>query len=66
MCYIPDALDMWEAHEVEKEAELQKQPECEYCNEFIQDDYLYDIEGMIICEHCLNKYFRKHTEDYVE
>lgn len=66
MCYIPDALEMWERHDAEQEAELMKLPICDYCNEPIQDDYLFDIEGDIICEDCMKYHFRKRTEDYME
>ena len=30
------------------------------------DDYLYDIDGVLICEECLEQNFRKRIEDYVE
>ncbi len=55
-----------ERYMAEQEEELKKLPVCDYCKKPIQDDYLYDLEGDIICEACMNKHFRKHTEDYME
>ena len=66
MFELPDALDMWETHDAEQEEAFKKLPVCDYCNRHIDDDYLYDLEGDIICESCMNKHFRKHTEDYME
>lgn len=66
MSYIPDAHDMWERYMAEQEAKRKHLPKCDYCNRPIEDDYLFDIEGDIICESCMNKHFRKHTEDYME
>lgn len=62
---IPDNYDLWEAHEAEQEKLLEKLPECESCGELIQDDFYYEINDSIICEHCLNEHFRKRTEDFI-
>ena len=53
-------------HSAELEDKLQKMPKCSYCSEHIQDDYLYEIDGEIICEECVNENFRKNVEDYIE
>ncbi len=41
---------------------LAKLPRCSECDEPIQDDFCYEINGEIICEECLKEY-RKRTED---
>lgn len=56
-------FDRWEA---EREAELERLPECTYCGDKIQDDYLYEINDELICERCLRENFRKETNDYVK
>lgn len=61
-----DPIADYERHEADQEAKLDKLPKCDICGEHIQDDYLYDINGDIFCEECLNKYFRKDTEDYTD
>lgn len=50
--------------EESREEWLNKCPECDICGEKIQDEYLYDIDGMIYCDECLRDKFRKWREDY--
>ena len=64
--YIPDYNDLHARYEAEQQAKLDKLPKCEYCGEPITDEHLYDINGDIICEECLNDNFRKPVEDYIE
>jgi formylmethanofuran dehydrogenase subunit E len=59
---IPDNYDKWKQHDAEQEAKLENLPVCEYCGMHIQDDYYFEIEGVIICEECLNDNFRKDVE----
>jgi formylmethanofuran dehydrogenase subunit E len=66
MRWTDDPVADAERYMAEQEEELKKLPVCDYCNEPIQDDYLFDLEGDIVCESCMNKHFRKHTEDYME
>lgn len=59
--YIPDNYDLWEAHDREQEAELEKLPVCDCCGERIQDEYYYDIDGEILCEECLKDRYRREV-----
>ena len=59
-----DPLADYSRHEAEEERCLQRRPKCDICGEPIQDDYLYDINGTLICEKCLERDFRKDTENY--
>lgn len=61
---IPDNYDRWEAHDDEKEMELQKLPVCCYCEERIQQDTFFLINDEIICEDCMDSYFRKAVDDF--
>jgi len=54
-----------ERYMAEQEEELKKLPVCDYCNEPIQEEYYFDIEGDIICETCSDRFFRKDVADYV-
>ena len=65
MSYIPDAYDMWARHDAELEAELEALPKCVECGNPIQDDYCYEINGEVICEHCLNAYYRKSVDEII-
>lgn len=55
-----------ERNEARKEAELERLPRCSYCNQPIQDGYLFDIEGELYCEEHAMELFRKDVADYVE
>lgn len=50
----------------EQQAELDMLPKCSYCNEPIQEEKLFDIEGELYCEEHAFELFRKNTEDYIE
>ena len=63
--YVPDNYDLWAKHDAEKEDALALLPVCSCCDEYIQDEYCYQINGEIICEHCMVEYFRKDTEDLI-
>ena len=63
---IPDAYDLWEAHDREQEQALEKLPYCEICGNPIQDEHLYLINDEFVCQECLDRDFRKDVDDYVE
>lgn len=54
MSYIPDAYEQWERHDAEQERELQKLPRCSECDEPIQNEHCYEINGELICPDCMN------------
>ena len=64
--YIQDNYDLWQQHMAEIERSLDRQPICSECEEHIQDEYCYQINGEIICEHCLNAYYKKDTSDLID
>ncbi len=64
--YIPDLVDCYHKYDAERQRELDRLPKCEYCGEPITDDYLYDINGDVICEECLKDNFRKLVDDYID
>lgn len=61
---IPDNYDLWEQHEREQERLLERLPVCRRCNERIQDDEYYYIEGVILCEDCMKDKYLRRIEDY--
>lgn len=63
---IPDNYDIWKAHQTRIEEEEERLPRCHRCNERITDDYLYHIDGEILCEECMKEEYRKDTEDFME
>lgn len=51
--------------DAEKTEALKKLPKCSYCDEPIQDSYLFDIEGTLYCEEHAKELFQKKVEDYI-
>lgn len=47
------------------EARLKRKPVCCYCGRPIQDENLFDIDGLLYHEECANERYRKYTEDYI-
>ena len=62
--YVPDNYDAFERHEAGQEARLARCPKCAYCDELIQEECLFDIDGILYHESCAEELFRKDTENY--
>lgn len=60
---VIDNYDLWEAHDREEQERLDRMPLCECCNQPIQDEYCYEINGEVLCEDCLVSLYRKDVED---
>lgn len=65
MYYTNDLLADFARHDAEQQKELDKLPRCDYCDEPIQDDFYFSINYEVICESCLDRFFRKDVADYV-
>ena len=56
--------------EREQEKWLEARPVCDVCEEHIQEDELYNFEGVIVCCQCyldyVDKTYKKNTDDYME
>ena len=61
-----DNYAMWERNEARLERELARRPVCAYCDEHIQDEQFYCINGEYICIDCMENNFKVNTEDYLE
>lgn len=59
-----DDFNRLDAEQARMEARL---PVCEgrKCGKRIDEDFYYEIEGEILCEDCMNRRYRKYTEDYI-
>ena len=62
----PDNYSQWEANERRLERELARRPVCSFCEEHIQEDQFYCVNGEYICKHCMETQFLVYTEDYIE
>jgi formylmethanofuran dehydrogenase subunit E len=61
--WTDDAVADAERYTYEQDKKLDKLPVCEYCNNPIQDDYYYDINGEVMCEDCLDTFYRKLNDN---
>lgn len=59
---IPDNYDIWLAHEEQMERELEARPVCDHCENRIQEEFCYEVEGMTICPRCMDTYFRRELD----
>lgn len=52
-------------HDHEQQKRLKELPVCCYCDDPIEDDFCYEINGEYYCEDCLDMHFRKAVDDLV-
>lgn len=64
MTFTNDPVADAERYYAEQESKLDNVTICEYCDEHIQDNYYFEINGECICEECLNEHYRKDVDDY--
>ena len=57
-----DNYAVWAAHDEEMERNREKCPLCADCEEHIQDDYYFEVEGEILCEECMIARYRKSND----
>lgn len=50
-------------YEAEQNKQLEKLPRCSECDEPIQEEYCFEINGEYICENCMNENHRKCVDD---
>lgn len=66
MAWSGDPLADFDRWDAQQQANLDKLPKCIYCDDPIQDDCYFEINGECVCENCLNEHHKKWVEDYVE
>jgi hypothetical protein len=64
--YTDDPIADFARKDADDQEWLDSRPRCIYCDEPIQTDYCYEIEGELCCEGCLNEHHKKMTDDFVE
>ena len=53
-----------EQYAEEQQRTLSRLPTCDVCGRHIQDDYLFDVDGSILCETCMEKLFKREVDRY--
>ena len=56
-------FDNWNA---DQEAGLERLPICSECEQPIQNEDCYEINGELVCPRCLEENHKKCTSDYIE
>ena len=63
--YTPDNYDLFKKHDADQQNQLYKLPRCGECDEPIQSETCYEINGELICEECLENNHKKWVEDFI-
>lgn len=63
--WTDDPIADFERWDKEREDALTLLPICTICEERIQDDFCYEINGELVCEHCMELHYRKSTTDFI-
>ena len=61
-----DPLADFARHEAQQQKKLDKLPHCSECGEPIQDEYLYEFCGDLMCQECLESQYKKPVEDFID
>ena len=59
MFFTEDPVSDFERFDAEQERRLEQLPVCADCEEHIQDEEAYYINGEWICERCIDSYRRE-------
>lgn len=63
--YYQDYADLWGDPDSAYRCRFDGYPRCcGDCRERITDEYLYDINGDLFCESCMNEKFRHDADDW--
>ena len=60
--YTSDPVADFERHDREQAKRLAERPRCDICDQPIQDEHYYLINGDNVCPECLNNEFRKDID----
>ncbi len=63
--YSDDPIRDHEERERKTEEWLDSLPVCCECNQPIQDEEFYEIDGEYICPTCMEENHKRRTEDYI-
>lgn len=60
-----DPISDFHRYDAEQQEQLDRLPKCIYCHEPIQDDYLFNVDGELYCEDCMEDLFKRPVENYM-
>lgn len=59
----PRDYAQWDA---DRHRKLSRRPKCNDCDEYIESDHYFEVEGDLLCLDCMNDRYRKSTDDYMD
>ena len=66
MCWTDNPIADFEWYDRQQAKQLERLPVCSSCDEPIQSEHCYEINGELICPECLETYHRKYTDDFID
>lgn len=67
MNYTDNPLTDFDNWDREQEKQLARLPRCSECgNSIYPDEFLFDFNGEVICEKCLNDNHRKWGDEFIK
>lgn len=63
LVFTNDPVADYERYSEHQEKALKIRPLCSHCDEHIQDEFCYVINGEVICEACMDRFYRKDVDD---
>lgn len=64
MYFTDDPIADYDRYCNEQQKELDRLPRCSECDEPIQTEWCFEINGEYICEHCMEEH-RKSTDSLI-
>ena len=61
-----DNYDLWREHDDRMETKLSKCPKCALCNEPIQEEYGYRLDGELYCWDCALNWLHDTAAEYID
>ncbi len=61
MFYSDDPARDFDRHDREQAKRLAELPVCDVCDDPIQEDFYFEINGENICECCMDRFFKKEN-----
>lgn len=65
MSWTDDPLADFARHDDEEQEFVKKLPVCADCGEPVMDDYYFLINDEVICPKCMDRNYRKWTDEYI-
>ena len=66
MSWTDDPVRDYDRYAARQERQLRRFPRCNCCDQYIQTDSFYEINGEPVCPDYLDENFKRSVDDYIE